>query len=79
MERNNLISLLKEYQFLAWLYDKMPMIDPRLVAYSLNVEHSTIRVVEPMRMFHTEVKTQIPKKIMRNMSSPYTISCQSCT
>ena len=55
------------------------MIDPRLVAYSLNVEHSTIRVVEPMRMFHTEVKTQIPKKIMRNMSSPYTISCQSCT
>ena len=27
--------------FLAWLYDKMPMIDLRLVAYSLNVEHGT--------------------------------------
>ena len=60
--------------FLAWLYDKMPMIDLRLVAYSLNVERSTIHVVEPMRTFHTEVETQIPKKIMRNMNSPYTIS-----
>jgi hypothetical protein len=65
--------------FLAWLYDKMPMIDPRLVAYSLNVEHGTIHAVEPMRTFHTVVETQIPKKIIRNMSSPYTISYQSCT
>ena len=34
----------------------MPRIDLRLVAYSLNVEHGTILVVQPMRTFHIEVE-----------------------
>ncbi len=65
--------------FFAWQYDKMPRIDLRPIAYSLNVEHGTIIVVQPMRTFDTEVEAQIPKKIMRNMNSPYTMSCQLCT
>uniref|UniRef100_A0A2N9GDJ2 Integrase catalytic domain-containing protein n=1 Tax=Fagus sylvatica TaxID=28930 RepID=A0A2N9GDJ2_FAGSY len=48
MERTCLIDLLREYQdVLAWKYDKMPRIDPGLVAHSLNVEPGTRPVVQP--------------------------------
>jgi hypothetical protein len=60
MERTCLIDLLREYQdVLAWKYDKMPRIDPGLVAHSLNVEPGTRPVVQPVRTFHTEIETQI--------------------
>ena len=60
VERACLISLLKEYQdVFACKYDEMPGIDPGLVAHSLNVEPGTKPVVQPARIFHTEVEAQI--------------------
>ena len=59
-ERKCLIDLLHEYKdVFAWDYDKMPGIDPGLVAHSLNVEPGTRPVVQPMWTFHTEVEAQI--------------------
>ena len=53
-ERKCLIDLLHEYKdVFAWDYDKMPGIDPGLVAHSLNVEPGTRPVVHPVRTFHT--------------------------
>uniref|UniRef100_A0A2N9IIW6 Integrase catalytic domain-containing protein n=1 Tax=Fagus sylvatica TaxID=28930 RepID=A0A2N9IIW6_FAGSY len=62
-ERMHLVELLKEYQdIFAWQYDEMPKIDLKLVAHSLNVEPGTRPVVQPMRIFHPEVKAQITQE-----------------
>jgi hypothetical protein len=65
-ERTHLIELLKEYQdVFAWQYDKMPEIDPELIAHSLNVELGTRPVVQPMRTFHPEVEAQITQEVKK--------------
>ena len=65
-ERTHLIELLKEYQdIFAWQYDKMPEIDPELVAHSLNIELGTRPVMQPMRTFHPEVKAQITQEVKK--------------
>ena len=65
-ERKCLIDLLHEYiDVFAWDYDKMPGIDPGLVAHSLNVEPGIRPVVQPMRTFHTEVEAQITQEVKK--------------
>jgi hypothetical protein len=49
----------------AWDYDEMPVIDPGLVAHSLNVEPGTRPVVQPMRTFHMEVEAQITQDVKK--------------
>jgi hypothetical protein len=69
-ERMHLVELLKEYQdVFAWQYDEMPEIDPKLVAYSLNVELGTRPVVQPMRTFHPEVEAQITQEVKKLLSA----------
>jgi hypothetical protein len=71
-ERKCLIDLLHEYKDVcAWDYDKMPRIDPRLVAHSLNVEPSTRPVVQLMRTFHTEVEAQITQEVKKLLAAGF--------
>jgi hypothetical protein len=71
-ERMHLVELLKEYRdVFAWQYDEMPGIDPKLIAYSLNVEPGTRPVVQPMRTFHPEVEAQITQKVKKLLSAGF--------
>uniref|UniRef100_A0A2N9HPC3 Reverse transcriptase n=1 Tax=Fagus sylvatica TaxID=28930 RepID=A0A2N9HPC3_FAGSY len=51
--------------------DKMPGIDPGLVAHSLNVEPGTRPVVQPMRTFHTEVEAQITQEVKKLLAAGF--------
>jgi hypothetical protein len=71
-ERMHLVELLKKYQdVFAWQYDEMPGIDPKLVAYSLNVESGTRPMVQPMRTFHPEVEAQITQEVKKLLSAGF--------
>ena len=43
----------------AWTYDEMPSLDLGLVVHSLNVDPGIKPVVQPDRVFHTEIDAQI--------------------
>jgi hypothetical protein len=71
-ERKCLIDLLHEYKdMFAWDYDEMLGIDLGLVAHSLNVEHGTRPVVQPMRTFHTEVEAQITQEVKKLLAAGF--------
>ena len=54
------MTLLKEYiDVFAWTYDEMPGLDPGLVVHALNVDPRVKPVIQPARVFHTDVETQI--------------------
>ena len=72
VERTCFINLLREYQYVfAWKYDKMPGIDPGLVAHSLNVEPGTKPVVQPTRTFHIEVEAQITQEVKKLLAAGF--------
>ena len=48
--------LKKNVDVFAWTYNKMPGLDPRLVVHSLIVDPGTKLVIQPARIFHTEVE-----------------------
>ena len=57
-EKEQLVILLKKYtDVFAWTYDEMPGLDPRLVVHALNVDPGVKLVIQPARVFHTNVKT----------------------
>ena len=59
-EREQLVALLQKYRdVFAWTYDEMPGLDPGLVVHSLNVDLGVKPVVQPVKVFHTEVEAQI--------------------
>ena len=63
-EKSELILLLKEFKnVFAWDYSEMPGLDPRLVAYTLNVDPEAKSVAQPTRIFHIEIKGQIVKEV----------------
>ena len=65
-EREQLVELLKIYvDVFAWTYNEMPSLDPRLVVYSLNVDLGTKLVIQPARIFHTEVEAQITQEVKK--------------
>ena len=56
-ERELLVALLQKYRdVFAWTYDEMLGLDPGLVVHSLNVDPGVRPVVQPARVFHTEVE-----------------------
>ena len=42
-----------------WNYDEMPSLDPGLVVHALNVDLGVKPVIQPAKVFHTDVETQI--------------------
>ena len=65
-EKSELILLLKEFKdVFAWDYSEMPRLDPGLVAHILNVDPGAKPVVQPTRIFHTEIKGQIVKEVQK--------------
>ena len=65
-EREQLVTLLQKYRdVFAWTYDKVPGLDPRLVVHSLNVDPGMKPVVQPVRVFHTEVEAQIVQEVKK--------------
>ena len=49
--------LLKEFKdVFAWDYNKMPGLDPELVAHTLNVDPEAKPVAQPAKIFHTEIE-----------------------
>ena len=57
-EKEQLVTLLKEYiNVFAWTYDEMPGLDPGLVVHALNVDPRVKPVIQPTRVFHTDVET----------------------
>ena len=63
-EKSELMLLLKEFKdVFAWDYNKMPGLDPELVAHTLNVDPEAKPVAQPARIFHTEIEGQIVKEV----------------
>ena len=60
------MTLLKEYiDVFAWTYDEIPGLDPRLVVYALNVDSGVKPVIQPVRVFQTDVETQITEEVKK--------------
>ena len=65
-EKEQLVTLLQKYMdVFAWTYDEMPGLDPGLVVHSLNVDPGIKPVVQPVRVFHTDVKGQITQEVKK--------------
>ena len=65
-EKSELILLLKEFKdVFAWDYSEMLGLDPGLVAHTLNVDPEAKPVVQPARIFHTEIDGQIIKEVQK--------------
>ena len=71
-EKSELILLLKEFKdVFAWDYNEMPGLDPRLVAYTLNVDPEAKPVAQPARIFHTEIEGQIVKEVQKLLAAGF--------
>ena len=69
-EKSELILLLKEFKdVFAWDYSEMPGLDPRLVAYTLNVDREAKLVAQPARIFHTEIERQIVREVQKLLAA----------
>ena len=54
------MALLKKYvDVCAWTYNEMLGLDLGLVVYSLNVDLGVKPVVQPAKVFHTNIEAQI--------------------
>ena len=59
-EKEQLVALLKKYvDVFTCIYDEMLGLDPRLVVHSLNVDPGVKPVVQPAKVFHTNIEAQI--------------------
>ena len=76
-EKEQLVALLKKYvDVFAWTYDEMPGLDPRLVVHSLNVNLRVKPVVQPARVFHTDVEAQITQKVKKLLATGFIMPIQ---
>ena len=69
------MALLKKYvDVFTCIYDEMLGLDPRLVVHSLNVDPGVKPVVQPVKVFHTDIEAQIIQKVKKllavGLSSP---------
>ena len=65
-ENEQLVTVLKEYMdVFAWTYDEMPGLDPGLVIHALNVDPRVKPIIQPARVFHTDVETQITQEVKK--------------
>ena len=71
-EREQLVTLLQKYKdVFAWTYDEMSGLDPGLVVHSFNVDPGMRPVVQPARVFHTEVKAQIVQEVKKLLTAGF--------
>ena len=71
-ENEQLVTLLKEYiEVFAWTYDEMPGLDPGLVVHALNVDLRVKPVIQPARIFHTDVETQITQEVKKLLAAGF--------
>ena len=49
----------------------MPGLDPGLVVHSLNVDPGVKLVVQPTKVFHTEVEAQIIKEVKKLLTAGF--------
>ena len=54
-----------------WKNDEIPGLDPGLVVHSLNVDPGVKLVVQPTRVFHTEVKAQETQKVKKLLTKGF--------
>ena len=65
-EKEQLVTLLKEYMdVFEWNYDEMLGLDLGLVVHALNVDPGVKLVIQPARVFHTDVETQITQEVKK--------------
>ena len=55
----------------AGTYDEMPSLDPGLVVHSLNVDPGVKPVVQPARVFHTNVEAQITQEVKKLLAAGF--------
>ena len=71
-EREQLVALLQKYRdVFAWTYDEMPGLDTGLVVHSLSVDPGIRPVVQPARVFHTEVEAQIIQEVKKLITAGF--------
>ena len=54
-----------------WKYDEMSGLDPRLVVHSLNVDSGVKLVIQPARVFHTNVEAQITQEVKKLLAAGF--------
>ena len=71
-ENEQLVTLLKEYMdVFAWNYDEMPGLDPGLAVHALNVDPGVKLVIQPTKVFHTDVETQITQEVKKLLATGF--------
>ena len=55
----------------AWTYEEMPGLDPGLVVHSLDMDSGVNLVVQPARVFHTEVEAQITQEVRKLLAARF--------
>ena len=71
-EKEQLVALLKKYvDVFAWTYDEMAGLDPGLVVHSLNVDPRVKPVVQPAKVFHTDVEVQITQEVKKLLAAGF--------
>ena len=71
-ENEQLVTLLKEYiDVFAWTYDEMPGLDPGLVVHAFNVDPRVKPVIQPARVFHTDVETQLTQEVKKLLATGF--------
>nr|XP_023919258.1 uncharacterized protein LOC112030827 [Quercus suber] len=71
-EKGPLVALLKEYtDVFAWSYDEMPGLDPGLVVHALNVDPGVRPVIQPARVFHTDIEAQITQEVKKLLAAGF--------
>ena len=64
--------MLKEYiDVFAWTYNEMLGLDLGLVVYALNVDPGVKLVIQPARVFHTDVETQITQEVKKLLAAGF--------
>ena len=69
-EKEQLVALLRRYVDVL-TYDEMPNLDQRPVVHSLNVDLGVKPVVQPVRVFHTDIKAQITQEIKKLLADGF--------
>ena len=71
-EKEQLVALLKKYMdVFAWTYGEMFGLDPGLVVHSLNVNPGVKPVVQPAKVFHTNVEAQITQEVKKLLATSF--------
>ena len=71
-ENEQLVGLLKRcVEVFVWTYDEMSGLNPRLVVHSLNVDLGTKPVIQPTRVFHTEIEAQITQEVKKLLAAGF--------